>query len=64
MKKILYYLVLACLVMITMTCAAFIVGSLFGFDSVGVKGFTAGAGLFVIYNRKAIFGWLDKKFNI
>lgn len=64
MKKILYYIVLICVVMITMPCTAFIVGSLTGFDSVGVKGLTAGAGLFVIYNRNVIFDWLDKKFNL
>lgn len=64
MKTVIYYLILVVLVIVAMVATSFIMGELIGYDSVVVKGSVAGAGLSVIYGRKEIFGWLDKKFNI
>lgn len=43
------------------TCT--LVGSLIGFDSVGVKGFTAGVGIVVIFNKSKLFILLNKLFK-
>lgn len=64
MKTILYYLILIVLVIVALVATAFILGELIGYDSVGLKGAVAGAGLAVIYGRKGIFGYLDKIFKV
>lgn len=61
MKTLIKYFVLICLVIVAMPTTAFIVGSIIGFDSIGVKGLTAGAGLYIIYNRSSIFKWIDNR---
>lgn len=63
MKKIVHYSVLGFLIIAAMAITATIIGSTIGFDSVGVKGLTAGSGLYVIYNRYVIFDWIDKRFK-
>lgn len=60
MKKFVYYLLWIILILAAMLCAALILGELFGYDSVGVKGGTAAAGLGMIYSRKSLFKFFDK----
>ena len=64
MKTILYHFILIVLVVVSMVTTALIIGELIGYDSVGVKGAVAGAGLAVIYGRKGVFGFLDKMFKV
>lgn len=64
MKKILFFIILVLLVLAAMCTSAFVFGELIGYDSIGVKGLTAGVGLYIIYNRSTIFGLLNKKFKI
>lgn len=61
--KILYYVIWIVCIAIAMISIGTLVGSLIGFESMGVKGCTAGAGLAVIYNRKKLFVLLDKLFR-
>lgn len=60
MKTIFYYLILIVLVIVAMLTTSFILGLLFGYDAVGVKGAVAGAGILVISSRKRLFDLLDR----
>lgn len=61
--KIVCYSVLAVLIIAAMAITSFIVGSILGFDTIGVRGLTAGGGLYVFYNRSLIFNWIDRRFK-
>lgn len=61
--KILYYIIWITCVAVTMIAVATLVGSIIGFESVGVKGITAGAGIAVISAKRNLFTLLDKMFK-
>lgn len=63
MKKVLYYILWIVLIALAMMCTCLLVGSLFGFESPGIHGLIAGAGIAVIYARRRIFSLFDKVFS-
>lgn len=60
MKTVFYYIILLALTSAVVIITAWAAGSIMGFKTVGVKGLTAGAGIYVLYSRKEIFAILDR----
>lgn len=63
MKKLLYYLIWIICIVLAMVIISTVLMTFLEPDSMGVKGLTAGAGLAVLYARKALFKWLDRLFH-
>lgn len=60
--KVLQYLIWIVCIAVALVATSTIIGSLIGFDSVGVKGFTAGAGIAVFYLKRKIFALVNRIF--
>lgn len=63
MKQILYYLILAVIVVLAVITSLSIMMAVFGFEGKWVSAFTAGIALSIIYGRERIFILLDKIFK-
>lgn len=62
MKKVIYYIVLAILVIAVLVAVPAILDLVFNIDldKPGVKGLTAGFGIAVLASRNILFAWFDK----
>lgn len=60
MREIIYYIMLAVIIMTAMFVTSIFMSEVVKYTGVGTKGIVAGVGIFIIYRRKTIFRYFDK----
>ena len=63
MRNLLYYIILAIIIIIGMFATTILMLEVVKYEGPGVKGLVAGVGIFFIYRRKHIFKYFDKITN-